>query len=160
MDFASIQEMKRLNLFMNEAMRMAPSVPISSPLCFHNPVKIGDYDILADQGVMICMYGLHHNPEQWIEPFKFIPERFDPSSEYYLTPQGTKRHPLSYSPFLGGKRACLGKTFSEMISKVTIALIIWGFDFKFENNDHYFDKPLVNISGEFSEVMVRLTEMV
>jgi hypothetical protein len=29
--------------------------------------------------------------DEWIEPEKFIPERFNPNSPYYLTPSGKKR---------------------------------------------------------------------
>ena len=27
------------------------------------------------------IYGSHHNPDQWKEPFKYIPDRFDHESE-------------------------------------------------------------------------------
>lgn len=73
---------------------------------------------------MINIYHLHHNPEEWITPEKFIPERFDPESPFYLTPKGTKRHPMSYGPFLGGKRICLGKTFAENMGKCMLAIIV------------------------------------
>lgn len=79
---------------------------------------IGKYKILKGTPFHIGMYEVQHNPNEWFEPEKFIPERFDPSSKYYLTPSGKRRHPMSFGPFLGGKRACLGKTFIEMGSKV------------------------------------------
>jgi cytochrome P450 len=59
----------------------------------------------------------------------FIPERFDPESKYYLTPDGKKRNPFSFSPFLGGVRICLGKTFVEEVSKVTLPNLLQKFDF-------------------------------
>ena len=67
---------------------------------------------------------LHHNPKEWIEPESYIPERFDPTSRYYLTPSGEKRHSMSYGPFLGGKRVCLGKTFAENIGKCVMPIIM------------------------------------
>jgi cytochrome P450 len=63
------------------------------------------------------------NPDEWQEPENFIPERFDPESPYYLTPKGTKRHPMSFGPFLGGRRICLGKSFAENIAKVVFPII-------------------------------------
>ena len=54
----------------------------------------------------------------------FIPERWNPSSEYYLTPTGKKRHPMSFGPFGGGKRICLGKTLAENIGKCLAAMIM------------------------------------
>ena len=70
-----------------------------------------------------------------------MPERFDPKSEFYLTPAGTKRHPMSYGPFLGGKRVCLGKTFAENIGKCLVPIIISEFDFEFTDKDLYLRKP-------------------
>jgi cytochrome P450 len=70
------------------------------------------------------MFNLHKNPAEWIDPDRYIPERFDPESKYALTPKGTKRHPMSFGPFLGGKRICLGKTFAENIGKCVLPIII------------------------------------
>jgi cytochrome P450 len=38
--------------------------------------------------IQFDIYNLHRNPDEWPEPEKFIPERFDPNSKYYLTPSG------------------------------------------------------------------------
>jgi steroid 17alpha-monooxygenase/17alpha-hydroxyprogesterone aldolase len=86
------------------------------------------------------MLRLHHNPDEWKEPDKFIPERFDPSSPYYLTPHGKKRHPMSFGPFLGGKRICIGKTFAEMSSKMSIPMILSRFQFEFVDKTLYDGK--------------------
>ena len=53
------------------------------------------------------------DPYEWKDPLKFIPERFDKLSDYYLKPNGEKRSPFSFTPFLGGSRICIGKTFAE-----------------------------------------------
>ena len=82
---------------------------------------------------MISMGHLCNNPNEWIDPHKFIPERFDPDSKYYLTPSGAKRNSYSFSPFLGGSRVCIGKTFVEAVSKLTIPTLISLFKFEFLN---------------------------
>mmetsp|Transcript_25393 Transcript_25393/g.19133 ORF Transcript_25393/g.19133 Transcript_25393/m.19133 type:complete len:96 (-) Transcript_25393:125-412(-) len=79
----------------------------------------------------IFFYMIHRNPLEWKEPDDFIPERFDPLSDYYLTPAGKKRHPYSFIPFHGGKRICLGKTFAETIAKFVIPAIFGKFEFEF-----------------------------
>lgn len=83
------------------------------------------------------MYSLHRDSATWIEPLKFIPERFDPRSKYYLTPDGKKRHPMSFSPFLGGKRICLGKTFAELVSKIVGPSMLNLFNYEFVDPKHY-----------------------
>ncbi len=91
------------------------------------------------------MYGLHWNPDEWQQPEKYIPERFNPESPYFLTPSGKKRHPMSFTPFFGGKRVCLGKTFAEAITKISGPNIIFNFDFEFINPEHMHTKPPNNV---------------
>ena len=71
-----------------------------------------------------------------------FPERFDPTSKYYLTPKGEKRPNYAFSPFLGGMRICLGKSFIEIISKFVGPTIISNFDFDFFTDDQrLYKKP-------------------
>jgi cytochrome P450 len=71
-----------------------------------------------------------------------------------LTPEGKKRNPFSFSPFLGGIRICLGKTFIEEVSKVTLPNILKSFDFEMEdaknfvhpfNNMLFVQEPIVEL---------------
>jgi cytochrome P450 len=93
---------------------------------------------------MIWVHQLHHNHREWIEPEKFIPERFEGSSPYYKTPSGGKRNLNSFGPFLGGKRVCIGKTFSEMALKTYFLGIINTFDVIFDK-EVLNNKPVLNI---------------
>ena len=70
-------------------------------------------------------------------------ERFDPQSEFFLTPEGKKRHPLAFAPFFGGKRICLGKTFAETVSKVVVPTLLGTFDFEFVDGSVKPDISLV-----------------
>ena len=76
------------------------------------------------------IHQLHHNPDEWPEHEKFIPERFDPQSKYYLNSKGLKRHNLSYLPFMGGRRVCLGKTFAEILAKFVVPALLTKFEFE------------------------------
>jgi cytochrome P450 len=80
------------------------------------------------------MFRLGNNPDEWIEPEKFIPDRFNPSSPYFLTPRGTSRNPFSFSPFLGGQRICIGKTFIEAVSKFTVPSLLYHFQMEFTDD--------------------------
>jgi cytochrome P450 len=82
-----------------------------------------------DNSIQININYLHHNPEEWREPEKFIPERFNTQSEYYYKPDGNKRHPSSFCPFLGGKRVCLGQDFALLAAKYMIAIIVTQLEF-------------------------------
>ena len=90
--------------------------------------------------VILNIYQLHHNGDEWQEPDSFIPERFDPQSKYRLTPSGKPRHPMSYIPFLGGKRVCVGKTFAETTFRFILPIILNSFEFEFVNPEQAKNK--------------------
>jgi len=46
-------------------------------------LKIRKGDIIS-----IMMDKLCNNPDEWIQPDQFIPERFDAKSRFFLTPKG------------------------------------------------------------------------
>ena len=99
------------------------------------------------------MVHIHRNPDQWFEPLKYIPDRFDPEHKYFLTPEGKKRHPMSFGPFLGGKRICLGKTFVETISKITGPSLLYSFELEFTNEDDAVRKPANNVQVDHEPIM-------
>ena len=70
--------MPYLNSAMSESLRLCPPTVVSSPAVFTEDVEIGPYTIKAYDEFIINVLGLHNNPKEWIEPEKFIPERFDP----------------------------------------------------------------------------------
>jgi cytochrome P450 len=84
------------------------------------------YSILFD--------AIHHDPEQWIEHMKYEPDRFDTTktdNRWLLAANGKPRNPLSFTPFMGGKRVCLGKTFAEVTTRFTVPLLFHFCDFEF-----------------------------
>jgi cytochrome P450 len=93
--------------------------------------------MLPNHFVQVSMQHLQRNPEQWFKPNEFIPERFDPDHEYYKTPSGEKRHPMSFNAFLTGKRACIGRTFAEAMVRTIIAMVAWRYDIEFVNKSFY-----------------------
>ena len=75
-------------------------------------------NILVPKGDILAfnIIGIHFNKDQWKDPLEFRPERFDPTSEYFTTPSGKTRHPLSFIPFTFGNRACPGRSLGKYFS--------------------------------------------
>jgi cytochrome P450 len=131
----------------NESLRMQPPVYFSSTVCMMEDVTVNGCTIKKGDGLSVDMYRLGNNPKEWKEPSKFIPERFDPSSEYFLTPAGKKRNPYSFSPFLGGQRVCIGKTLVESVSKLTLPTLLSNFNIELADqvNPATFKLPANNL---------------
>lgn len=67
---------------------------------------------------------------------------------------------MSFGPFLGGKRICLGKTFVETVSKIIGPTIVASLDFEFVDKDKSLRKPANNMMSNHEPiVMVKVKEM-
>jgi thromboxane-A synthase/cytochrome P450 family 3 subfamily A len=144
----------------NETMRMESPLPYSAPSCFDEDVAMEgiDWKACTDRFVIAFDY-LHHDPVQWQEPWKFIPERFDPESKFFKRPDGGVRHPFSFGPFLGGQRICMGKTFAELMVRFTISIIMYHFELKMCDKSQIHNKPKMNISGQCEpRIMFKMTK--
>jgi len=87
--------------------------------------------------VILHMTAVHRNPLYWIEPEKFIPERFDPTSDVKKYREEKKTtsedgassdpdfpyHRQAYIPFSDGIRSCIGRKFSEIEFAFVLSLI-------------------------------------
>ena len=98
----------------------------------------GDKRITIKKGTafFISFETIQLDPANWPEPEKFEPERFntkDKDNKWLQAADGKPRNPLAFTPFMGGKRVCLGKTFAEITIRFTFPLIFHHLDFEFVN---------------------------
>lgn len=63
----------------------------------------------------ILIYELHRQADQFVEPYKFLPERFLKEPTW---------HPFSYLPFSAGPRNCIGKVFFLKTGSSTLLLFL------------------------------------
>ncbi|CAI2366280.1 unnamed protein product [Moneuplotes crassus] len=87
------------------------------------PIKKGNFFTLG-------VAGFHLDKKHWHEPMKFIPERFDPESEYFNSPTtGKARDPLSFVPFSTGLRGSPGQTFAKLTMKIALPFFLSNLDY-------------------------------
>lgn len=82
----------------------------------------------CDVGVGI--YALHHNPEYYPEPGRFMPERWLTAKSDGVDKMCSVKVRLPYSPFSAGPRGCLGKSLALMELMLTMATVLFVFDFQ------------------------------
>lgn len=89
-----------------------------------NDYKVPNTNFVIEKGtrVMIPADAIHHDSSIYPEPETFNPERFNLN-------EIKKRHPLTWLPFGGGPRNCIGMRFGKMQVKVGIITLIRNFKF-------------------------------
>lgn len=102
-------------MIIKEALRLYPPAHATTRQALEDDVVEG-YKISGGDGIVINIYGLHHNPAYWPEPEKFDPERF--------SPEGLKQQvKLAYLPFLTGPRRCIGEQFALTEAQMVLATV-------------------------------------
>lgn len=105
------------------------------------PTVLGKYALPRGTTIMVCIQGVHHNPEFWPSPMEYRPSRF-------LEPI----KPYTFLPFVEGPRMCLGQFLSILESKVVLSLILQRYSFDIVNTEdagqkHAFMVPIIPKAG-------------
>ncbi|XP_034651359.1 cytochrome P450 4e2-like [Drosophila subobscura] len=114
--FQEISQMKYLDLFVKEAQRVYPSVPVIGRFTETDHVIDG---ILVPKGTTLNMglILLGYNDRVFKDPHKFRPERFEEQ----------KPGPFEYVPFSAGPRNCIGQKFAQLQIKTVVSKIVRNF---------------------------------
>lgn len=132
---------------LREALRKYSVVPTVVRLASERTTLAdGKYVIPKGATIMVCMQGVHHNPDYWPEPLSYRPERFE---------QDLK--PYTFIPFVEGPRNCLGQFLSLLESKCVITMLLRRFNFVLQNphnagEKHDYMVPIIPKNGHIYKV--------
>jgi cytochrome P450 len=116
-----------LDLVFKEALRMYPPIHVGNRRTTQD-MAVAGYQVPEGTRVMYSIYLSHRDREYWPEPERFLPERFERG-------QDDKRPPLTYVPFGGGPRNCIGAAFAQIEAKVVLSRILQVFDLQLLNGN-------------------------
>jgi len=111
--------------------------------------------LLKDTTILYNILGIHYNTNQWIEPYKFIPEWFDPASKYYLKPDGGIRSKFAYMPFSFGARACPGQFLALLHIKIFLIFFIKNKAYDWDVNHEELKDMKIATFGLTSEARLK-----
>ena len=97
-----------------ETLRRRPVLPNPEPRLTVQPATIGGWDYPEGICLIANAYLVHHDPETYPDPYAFRPERF----------VGTQPGTYTWIPFGGGRRRCLGASFSMVEMKIVLRAIL------------------------------------
>ncbi|XP_046962288.1 cytochrome P450 4C1-like isoform X1 [Vanessa cardui] len=111
---SDLADMKYLECCIKETLRLYPSVYFIIRYCKHE-LKLKNYEVPAGSDCSILIFDLHRRSDQFVEPLKFRPERFQEEPTW---------HPFAYIPFSAGPRNCIGQKFAMMEMKLAISAVL------------------------------------
>jgi len=127
----------------NETLRLHPIIAECARVPI-TPMEILGYAIPAGAGLVISIVGIHHNPELYPEPERFIPERF--IERTYDS--------FEFLPFGGGHRRCMGAGLAEYTMRIALAEIASNWEFETSAVDQDVRKGLT--MGPKNGVLLRI----
>lgn len=133
----AVKELSYVKMAYQETLRRDSPAGISSTGTVLEDITVGGVHLKPGDAFWMSMFSVHHDIEQWREPSRFVPDRFDPSyKEWYLRPNGERRAQYAWCPFFGGPRMCIGTRLAELALKTVIPLWYHFFDFEFVKHEH------------------------
>jgi cytochrome P450 len=107
---------------LQESLRLYPPSWLITREALADDVVAG-YPVARGAQLLISIYGVHHAPDVWPDPERFLPDRF--------LDDDAGRDRFAYLPFGGGPRLCMGDQYAmtemqlvlaRLAQKVTLAL--------------------------------------
>lgn len=117
----SVEQLPLLQAAFLEAMRIYPPV-WAVPRFAAEEDQIGEFLIRRGSRIMISIWSMHHDPRVFPQPMEYQLER-------WLDDADRNRPRLSYMPFGGGRRACIGQGFALLNAAVLGAMMIQRYEF-------------------------------
>ncbi|KAJ4300645.1 hypothetical protein N0V88_003330 [Collariella sp. IMI 366227] len=118
-----------LDKFVKEAQRLHNASFQPGRTTKTDVVLPGGYRLPPNAVMIPALYAIHTNPEQWHDPFRFDPERWD-------TEEVKKdRHRGAYMPFATGARGCIGFNFALLEVKILLSELVYRYKFAREGLD-------------------------
>ncbi|XP_034040567.1 steroid 17-alpha-hydroxylase/17,20 lyase [Thalassophryne amazonica] len=132
-----------LEATIREVLRIRPVAPLLIPHVALKDTSIGDFSVKTGTRVIVNLWSLHHDENEWRNPEIFDPGRFLNSDGTAVTIPSS-----SYLPFGAGVRVCLGEALAKMELFLFLSWILQRFTLSVPPGD-----PLPSLDGKFGVVL-------
>lgn len=130
--------MPYVNACVKECMRWMPAVPLMVPYRANKDALVEvdgrEYAIKEGTQVIVNGFNMHRDPDLWVEPDKFDPERFmvgpDSNIELRGADAPNEVHHLKFMPLGTGRRACAGYLLAKLELFLQGATLMQCFDWR------------------------------
>ncbi|KAE8683956.1 Flavonoid 3',5'-hydroxylase [Hibiscus syriacus] len=111
-----------------ETFRLHPSTPLSLPRMASDSCEINGYHIPKGATLLVNVWAIARDPNEWNDPLEFRPERFLSGGE---KPNADVRgNDFEVIPFGAGRRICAGMSLGLRMVQLMTATLVHAFDWE------------------------------
>lgn len=137
---SDLSNLKYLEMVIKESLRMHPPVPLIPRECIQD-CNINGYHIPEKSRIVINAWAIGRDPNTWVDPHKFDPERFLESEV------DVKGRDFELIPFGSGRRGCVGIQLALVVVRLVVAQLVHCFDLKPPNGMSPLELDMTEILG-------------
>ncbi|KAI3911251.1 hypothetical protein MKW92_029624 [Papaver armeniacum] len=149
-----LKELPYLQAVVNETLRMKTIAPLAIGHVSSKETSLMGKRIDKGTVIMVNLYAIHHNPDVFPEPYKFIPERFLKDVNADGKYGDIKKMESSLLPFGAGMRICAGMDLAKLTIAFGIASLINEFKW-----DCVSDGKLPDLSENLGFILLMKTPL-
>lgn len=123
-----LPQLNYLQAVIKEIFRLHPSTPLSLPRVASESCKINGYDIPKGSTLLVHIWAIARDPNEWTDPLEFRPERFLPGGDKYDV--DVKGNYYELIPFGAGRRICAGLSMGLRMVQLVTATLSHAFDWE------------------------------
>nr|POE70888.1 cytochrome p450 82a4 [Quercus suber] len=110
-------------------MRLYPAAPLLVPHESLEDCTLAGYNIPSGTRLIVNVSKLHQDPNVWVDPPEFRPERFLTTHKDV----DVKGQHFELIPFGSGRRMCPGISFALQVTQLTLATLLHAFEIGLTN---------------------------
>ncbi|KAF5197767.1 Cytochrome p450 [Thalictrum thalictroides] len=115
---SDLPKLTYLQMVINETLRLFPPSSLIVPHQSSSECTVGGFDIPQGTMLLVNTWAIHRDPKNWMDPDKFIPERFE---------NGEGDKGFKFTPFGFGRRGCPGTRIAMRMVGLTLGSLLQCF---------------------------------
>jgi cytochrome P450 len=132
-----------LGRVIKESLRLFPPAPFTGRMTVQ-PTELHGVELPARTELIISPYCLHRDPDLYVDPLQFRPERWETLS----------RSPFEYAPFGAGPRTCIGSAFATLELTTVLSMLLQRFGLELVSGARIERKTTVVMSPRYGMPMI------